>query len=87
MKTCLPLLQTTDSVKTFSTGWPQMTACRCPARSSRFSSIEPLKFAKKNLEGMDGVDVALFEGITPGAVDYSAIVQKIKRFREFVVFL
>jgi len=26
-----------------------------------------------------GVEVALFEGITPGAVDYSAIVQKVKR--------
>lgn len=35
------------------------------------------EFAKKYLEGMSGVEVALFEGITPGAVDYSAIVQKI----------
>ena len=35
------------------------------------------EFAKKNLEVMAGVDVVLFEGITPGAVDYSAIVQKI----------
>jgi branched-chain amino acid transport system substrate-binding protein len=35
------------------------------------------EFAKKYLEAMDGVEVALFEGITPGAVDYSAIVQKI----------
>jgi branched-chain amino acid transport system substrate-binding protein len=26
---------------------------------------------------MAGVEVVLFEGITPGAVDYSAIVQKI----------
>jgi len=35
------------------------------------------EFAKKNLDVMTGVDVVLFEGITPGAVDYSAIVQKI----------
>jgi len=35
------------------------------------------EFAKKNLEVMAGVEVVLFEGITPGAVDYSAIVQKI----------
>jgi branched-chain amino acid transport system substrate-binding protein len=35
------------------------------------------EFAKKYLEAMDGVEVTLFEGITPGAVDYSAIVQKI----------
>jgi len=37
------------------------------------------EFAKKYLEAMtkEGVEVVLFEGITPGAVDYSAIVQKI----------
>jgi len=35
------------------------------------------EFAKKYLEAMDGVEVVLFEGITPGAVDYSAIVQKV----------
>ncbi|HQI01590.1 MAG TPA: branched-chain amino acid ABC transporter substrate-binding protein [Deltaproteobacteria bacterium] len=34
--------------------------------------------AKKYLESK-GARVVLFEGITPGAVDYSAIVQKIKR--------
>jgi branched-chain amino acid transport system substrate-binding protein len=34
--------------------------------------------AKKFFEEA-GVEVALFEGVTPGAVDYSAIVQKIKR--------
>lgn len=37
------------------------------------------EFARKNLEVMDGVEMVLFEGITPGAVDYSAIVDKIKR--------
>jgi len=37
------------------------------------------EFAKKYLEEMPGVEVVLFEGITPGAVDYSAIVQKIER--------
>lgn len=37
------------------------------------------EFAKKYLEAMkgEGVEVVLFEGITPGAVDYSAIVQKV----------
>jgi branched-chain amino acid transport system substrate-binding protein len=35
------------------------------------------EFAQKYLEDMSGVEVALFEGITPGAVDYSAIVQKV----------
>ena len=37
------------------------------------------EFAKKNLEAMDNVEVVLFEGITPGAVDYSAIVQKVDK--------
>jgi branched-chain amino acid transport system substrate-binding protein len=37
------------------------------------------EFAKKYLEEMDGVEVTLFEGVTPGAVDYSAIVQKVGR--------
>jgi len=37
------------------------------------------EFAKKYFEEMPGVEVVLFEGITPGAVDYSAIVQKIAR--------
>jgi branched-chain amino acid transport system substrate-binding protein len=37
------------------------------------------EFAKKYLDEMDGAEAVLFEGITPGAVDYSAIVQKIKR--------
>ena len=37
------------------------------------------EFAKMNAEKTPGVEVVLFEGITPGAVDYSAIVDKIKR--------
>lgn len=37
------------------------------------------EFAKKFLEESGKADVVLFEGVTPGAVDYSAIVQKIKR--------
>ncbi|GAB4263184.1 MAG: branched-chain amino acid ABC transporter substrate-binding protein [Deferrisomatales bacterium] len=38
------------------------------------------EFAKKFIEESGGrAEVVLFEGITPGAVDYSAIVQKIKR--------
>ena len=36
------------------------------------------ELAKKYAEEA-GVDVKLFEGVTPGAVDYSAIVQKVKR--------
>ncbi|HKJ64776.1 MAG TPA: branched-chain amino acid ABC transporter substrate-binding protein [Desulfopila sp.] len=37
------------------------------------------EFAKKYLEESGKAEVVLFEGVTPGAVDYSAIVQKIKR--------
>ncbi|HEB96470.1 MAG TPA: branched-chain amino acid ABC transporter substrate-binding protein [Sedimenticola thiotaurini] len=38
------------------------------------------EFAKKFIDQSGGkAEVVLFEGITPGAVDYSAIVQKIKR--------
>jgi branched-chain amino acid transport system substrate-binding protein len=36
------------------------------------------EFAKKFLEESGKAEVVLFEGVTPGAVDYSAIVQKIK---------
>lgn len=35
-------------------------------------------FCKQFIEAEDGIDVVLFEGVTPGAVDYSAVVQKIK---------
>ena len=45
------------------------------------------EFAKKYLEEMAGVEVVLFEGVTPGAVDYSAIVQKVgKSGAEAVVY-
>ncbi len=37
------------------------------------------EYAKKFLEADKGAEVVLFEGVTPGAVDYSAVVQKIKR--------
>lgn len=37
------------------------------------------EFAKKFLEESGKAEVVLFEGVTPGAVDYSAIVQKIKK--------
>lgn len=37
------------------------------------------EFAKKYIEDSGKAEVVLFEGVTPGAVDYSAIVQKIKR--------
>ncbi len=37
------------------------------------------EFAKKFVEEAKQAEVVLFEGITPGAVDYSAIVQKIKQ--------
>jgi branched-chain amino acid transport system substrate-binding protein len=36
------------------------------------------EFAKKFVEDSGRAEVALYEGITPGAVDYSAVVQKIK---------
>ncbi|MDC0335671.1 branched-chain amino acid ABC transporter substrate-binding protein [Pseudodesulfovibrio sp.] len=35
-------------------------------------------FCKTYIEQEDGIEVVLFEGVTPGAVDYSAVVQKIK---------
>ena len=45
------------------------------------------EFAKKFFEESGKAEVVLFEGVTPGAVDYSAIVQKIKRSgAEAVVF-
>lgn len=37
------------------------------------------EFAKQFLEEGGKAEVVLFEGVTPGAVDYSAIVQKIRR--------
>ena len=37
------------------------------------------EFAKKFLEEDGRAEVVLFEGVTPGAVDYSAVVQKIRR--------
>ncbi len=37
------------------------------------------EFAKKFIEEDSRAEVVLYEGITPGAMDYSAIVQKIKR--------
>lgn len=35
-------------------------------------------FCKTFIEQESGMEVVLFEGVTPGAVDYSAVVQKIK---------
>lgn len=37
------------------------------------------EYARKFLEADMGAEVVLFEGVTPGAVDYSAAVQKIRR--------
>lgn len=37
------------------------------------------EFAKQFIEKSGQAEVVLFEGVTPGAVDYSAVVQKIKR--------
>ncbi|MCK9364630.1 MAG: branched-chain amino acid ABC transporter substrate-binding protein [Syntrophales bacterium] len=37
------------------------------------------EFAKKFIDDSKKASVVLFEGVTPGAVDYSAVVQKIKR--------
>ncbi len=45
------------------------------------------EFAKKFLEESGKAEVVLYEGVTPGAVDYSAIVQKVKRSNaEAVIF-
>ncbi|MEK6653625.1 MAG: branched-chain amino acid ABC transporter substrate-binding protein, partial [Thermodesulfobacteriota bacterium] len=45
------------------------------------------EYAKKFIEETKKATVVLFEGITPGAVDYSAVVQKIKRSgAEAVIF-
>ncbi len=45
------------------------------------------EFAKRFLEKSPQAKVVLYEGITPGAVDYSAVVQKIKRSKaEAVIF-
>ena len=45
------------------------------------------EFAKMFLEQDKRAEVVLYEGITPGAVDYSAVVQKIKRSKaEAVIF-
>jgi branched-chain amino acid transport system substrate-binding protein len=45
------------------------------------------EFAKGFIEKSPKAEVVLYEGITPGAVDYSAVVQKIKRSRaEAVIF-
>ena len=38
-----------------------------------------MELAKKYFEKLGGVEIVLFEGVTTGAVDFSAIVQKIKR--------
>ena len=38
-----------------------------------------MELARKNFEALGGVEIVLFEGVTTGAVDYSAVVQKIKR--------
>jgi branched-chain amino acid transport system substrate-binding protein len=37
------------------------------------------EFAKNFIEQSGKAEVVLFEGVTPGAVDYSAVVQKVKR--------
>ena len=45
------------------------------------------EFAKSFLEAEPDAEVVLYEGITPGAVDYSAVVQKIKNSgAEAVIF-
>jgi len=45
------------------------------------------EFAKTFLEESDKAEVVLYEGVTPGAVDYSAVVQKIKHSgAEAVIF-
>jgi len=43
------------------------------------------EFAKKFVEESGKVELVLFEGITPGAMDYSSIVQKVRRERADVL--
>ena len=38
-----------------------------------------MELARKNFEALGGVEIVLFEGVTTGALDYTAVVQKIKR--------
>ncbi|HKL01639.1 MAG TPA: branched-chain amino acid ABC transporter substrate-binding protein [Desulfotignum sp.] len=38
-----------------------------------------MELVRDNFEKLGGVEIVLFEGVTTGAMDYSAIVQKIKR--------
>jgi branched-chain amino acid transport system substrate-binding protein len=38
-----------------------------------------MELARKYFEKLGGIEIVLFEGVTTGAVDYTAIVQKIKR--------
>jgi len=38
-----------------------------------------MELAKKYFEKISGIEIVLFEGVTTGAVDFTAIVQKIKR--------
>ncbi|MDM8551043.1 branched-chain amino acid ABC transporter substrate-binding protein [Desulfobacterales bacterium HSG2] len=45
------------------------------------------ELAKKFLEDSGKAEVVLYEGVTPGAVDYSAVIQKIRRSKaEAVIF-
>ena len=45
------------------------------------------EYAKKDIEADGKAKVVLFEGVTPGAVDYSAVIQKIRRAgAEAVIF-
>ncbi len=45
------------------------------------------EFAQKFIKESDKAEIVLFEGITPDAVDYSAVIQKIKRFKaDAVIF-
>jgi branched-chain amino acid transport system substrate-binding protein len=45
------------------------------------------EYAKKFIEADKRAELVLYEGITPGAVDYSAVVQKIKRSKaDAVIF-
>ncbi|MDT8441892.1 MAG: branched-chain amino acid ABC transporter substrate-binding protein [Desulfuromonadales bacterium] len=44
-------------------------------------------FAKEFIEGDGRAAVVLFDGITPGAMDYSAVVQKLRRYKaDMVIF-
>jgi branched-chain amino acid transport system substrate-binding protein len=68
--------------------WMSSKSKRLPSFTTKGDYGKGLaEFAKAFLEQEPNAEIVLYEGITPGAVDYSAVVQKIKRANaEAVIF-